>query len=197
MPRIRRLLAPVLLLGAAVAQPAFAQTPHPISFEGRAGVALPERDSRELDIGWIVDATLRFELTPGLDAYAGYSFGSSALDISDQIEDVDVDIRDHGFRSGLRADLRVGMPRATPWVEFGVLLNRTEVKASNSDESDSEHSEWGLGFEAGAGLSFPVRPRISLTPGIRYRTHKIEFEDIGGTGHADYIVVDLGVNVRI
>ena len=195
MPRIHRLLAPVVLLGAAVAHPAFAQTLHPVSFEARAGAAFPERDSRELDIGWIVDATLRYELLPGLDAYAGYSFGSSTLDIDD--EAVDVDIRDHGFRSGLRADLRVGMPKATPWVEFGVLLNRIEVKASNSDDSASEHSEWGLGFEAGAGLSFPVRPRISLTPGIRYRTHKIEFEGTGGTGHADYIVVDLGVNVRI
>jgi len=195
MTRIRRLLAPVLLLGAAVAPPALAQTPHPFSVEARAGAVFPERDSRELDVGWIVDATLRYALTPGLDAYAGYSFGSSSLDLGD--ETVDVSVRDHGFRSGLRADLRVGTPKVTPWAEFGVLLNRTEVKASASGESDTERSKWGLGFEAGAGLSFPVAPRISLTPGIRYRTHKIEFEDSSGTGHADYIVVDLGVNVRI
>ena len=195
MTRVRRLLAPALLLCAALAQPALAQGTPPLSFEARAGVAFPERESRALDIGWIVDATLRYPLTPGLDAYAGYSYGSSSVDLDD--ETVDVSVRDHGVRAGLRGDLRAGTPSVTPWVEFGVLLNRAELRASDSGESESESSKWGLGFEAGAGLSFPVAPRISLTPGIRYRTHKIEFEDSGGTGHADYIVVDLGVNVRI
>ena len=64
-----------------------------------------------------MDATLRYQLTPGLDAYAGYSYGSSSADLDD--ETVDLSVRDHGVHAGLRGDLRVGTPSVTPWVEFG------------------------------------------------------------------------------
>jgi opacity protein-like surface antigen len=196
MTRIRRLLAPTLLLAAALAHPALAQT-HPFSFEVRGGVALPTGDFNDGGgTGFIVGGTVRYQVSPNADAYAGYDFASFPPDDPDA--DVDVHIRDHGARAGLRAYIPLtGMPAATPWVEAGLLVNRTSVRASNGGVSANVDADWALGFEGGAGVSISVAPRVSLTPGVRFRTHKADFGDDVGSTTVSYVAIDLGVHVRL
>jgi opacity protein-like surface antigen len=111
---------------------------------------------------------------------------------------VDVGIDDNTFRAGARVNVPLaGVVTVQPWVEAGVLVGRTSVSASNGDIGASLDSDWTVGFEGGAGLSFAVAPRVSLTPGVRYRQHKAEFDDFDGSGDVKYIAVDLGVNIKI
>jgi opacity protein-like surface antigen len=197
MTRTRRLLVPVLLLAAGVAQPALAQTTPPLSFEVRGGAGLPVSDfSDGVGSGWIVGGTVRYQANPGWNVYAGLDFASFPLD--EQDSDVDVRIRDYGLRTGIRTDLRfAAAPGATPWLEFGLLVNRASVRASAGEMSATVDSDWALGFEAGAGVSVPFSPRASFTPGVRYRLYRTGFDDVEGKADVEYFVVDLGIKVRL
>jgi opacity protein-like surface antigen len=197
MTRIRRLLAPALLVGAGLAQPALAQTTLPLAFEARGGVALPVGDFNDgAGTGWIVGGTVRYRVNPTVDVYAGYDYASFPPDDDDP--DVDVNLRDHGARAGVRADLRVGsLPSVTPWVEIGLMVNRTTVHASDNNISADVDADWALGGEAGAGLSIPVGTRASFTPGVRYRAHKADFGDDIGSTTVSYFAFDLGVQIRL
>jgi len=199
MTRTRRLLAPALLLGAALAHPALAQTTTPpIAFEIRGGVGLPTGDFNDgATTGWIVGGTVRYVVNPGLEVYAGYDYSSFPPDDPDP--DLDFDIRDHGVRAGARADIRPGgtVPSIAPWVEAGFMVNRTSVKATSGGVTGTVDADWALGFEVGAGVSVPFAGRAALTPGVRFRSHKADFgEDIGSTT-VSYFAIDLGVRVRL
>ncbi|HVG45088.1 MAG TPA: outer membrane beta-barrel protein [Longimicrobium sp.] len=196
MIRVRRLLAPALLLCAGLAQPALAQGAPPLSVEVRAGAGFPVADFNDDGAtGWIVGGTVRYRVNPALDAYAGYDYGSFSPDDPDP--DLEFTIRDQGIRSGVRAQLQAGTAPATPWIEAGFMLIRTSVSASSGGASGTVDAEWALGAEVGAGLSIALGPRASLTPGVRYRAHKADFGEELGSTTVTYFVVDLGVKVRL
>ena len=196
MTRIRRLLAPALLLGFALARPAAAQTPLPLSFEVRGGVGLPTGDFNDgAGTGWILGGTVRYRAQAVIDVYGGFDFASFPPD--EEEPGVDIAFRDYGVRAGVRYELMAVAPAITPWLEAGLLVNRTSVKASDDEVSATVDADWALGFESGAGLSISIGPRAALTPGVRFRSHKADFGDEIGSSTASYIVVDLGVLVRL
>ena len=198
MTRIRRLLAPALLLGAGLAQPALAQTtPLPLAFEVRGGAGIPIGDFEDgAGTGWIVGGTVRYLFSPGFEGYAGYDYASFPGEDTDP--DLDFDIRDHGLRLGVRADIRpAGAPAIAPWLESGLMVNRTSVSASSGNASGSIDADWALGFELGAGVSVPLGARAALTPGVRYRNHKADFGEELGSTTVSYFAVDVGIHVRL
>lgn len=196
MNRILRLLAPALLLAAGLARPARAQTPIPLLLEFRGGAGSPVGDfNHGSSNGWIVGGTVRYHTSPTADVYGGFDYASFPPD--DPEAGVDIAIRDYGLRFGMRADLpHAGTAALTPWVEGGLLLNRTSVKASDGVNSATVNSDWGLGAELGAGFSIPIGPGAALTPGIRYRTYKADFGSEIGRTNVGYFAVDLGVVLR-
>ncbi|HEX8904529.1 MAG TPA: outer membrane beta-barrel protein [Longimicrobiaceae bacterium] len=205
MTRMTRMFAPALLLGAFVALPARAQGILPFSAEVRGGVALPQGDFNDgADTGWGIGGTLRYRIAPMVDVYAGYdrfSFGADSS--SDFDEGVDVSIRDEGFRAGARFTFPLAstLTGLSPWVEGGATFNRTTLHASDGSASIDVNSDRSVGFEVGAGLNFAVAPRVSLSPGVRYRSHKASFDDAidGGDGSdvdANYFVVEVGLSIH-
>jgi opacity protein-like surface antigen len=199
--RVNKLLVPALLLGVAMVRPASAQTVLPFSFEARGGVALPTGDFADgASTGWNLGGTVHYRVAPMVSVYAGYEYVSFAVDSLDDFEDVDVNVIDQGFRAGARFDIPLaGLTRVAPWVEGGATLNQSSLKVSDSSTSVDLKSERKLGFEVGAGLSFAVAPKISVTPGVRYHSHQTKFEFEGETAEGDinYFTVDLGVHIRL
>lgn len=199
MTPIRGLLAPALVLAAVLAHTAHAQNTMPVSFEVRGGVAFPTDDFADgASTGWTVDGTVRYAVQPSLELYAGYQHASFSTDESADTEGVDVGIADDGVRAGARLNLLMGgMGAVRPWLEAGLIYDRTSVSGSDGETSVTFHSRWGLGFEAGAGFAVDLSPTISLTPGVRYRQHSTHFDlaDIGeGDLDASYVAVDVGIN---
>lgn len=204
MINLRRVLAPALVLCAGGAATARAQAELPVHFEARVGAGIPVGDFGDgAAPGWALGLTVRGDLKPGMEIYAGYDHFVFNADRSlDSDPEADVNIHDDGVRVGLRssyAALRVA--GAAPWLETGVIVNHTRLRATSGGASASFDSDWMVGFEAGAGLSFPVNPRLSLTPGVRYRQHRARFTDNGldgpGSITTSYFAVDLGANFHL
>jgi opacity protein-like surface antigen len=202
---IRKLLAPALLLGAALAHPARAQTVLPLSFEGRGGVAIPTGDFDDgTGLGWSVGGTVFFRAAPMVSVFGGFEHAMFTTDDDADFEGIDSDITDNGFRLGARFDVPTGaLTGLSPWVEGGATFNRTSINLSDGEgQSASFSSDRAVGFEVGAGLSFNVAPRVSITPGVRYRSHKADFGDIFEEGESveldvNYFTIDLGVHIRL
>ncbi|MFL5386260.1 MAG: outer membrane protein [Longimicrobiaceae bacterium] len=200
---IRKLLAPALLLGAALAHPARAQTAIPVSFEARGGVAIPSGEDFDegAGLGWSVGGTVFFRAAPMVSIYGGFEHAMFTTDEDEDLEGIDSDITDSGFRLGARFDVPFsGLTGVSPWVEGGATFNRTSINLSDGENSLSVDSNRGVGFEVGAGLAFNVAPRVSITPGVRYRSHKAEFSDIEGDEvelDVNYFTIDLGVHIRL
>jgi opacity protein-like surface antigen len=198
---IRKLLVPALVLGAALAQPARAQTILPISFEVRGGADIPTGDFADgAATGWNVGGTVHYRVAPMVGVYGGFEHTRFGVDDDGDFEGVDANITDQGFRLGARFDVPAGtLTGVSPWLEGGATFNRTSINASDGSTSVSVDSDRGVGFEVGAGFAFAVAPKISITPGVRYRSHKAKFDDDDESFEADvnYFTIDLGVHIRL
>lgn len=199
---IRRLLAPALVLSAVLATTASAQSTLPITIEVRGGAAIPMGDFDDgAGTGWGLGATVRYAVTPAVDLYAGYDRFEFGTDADLDEEEFDLGLSDSGFRTGARFSF-APLGSLRPWVEGGLLVNRSTVSISVESASIDVNSEWALGFEGGAGFAVPLSPRVSLTPGVRYRMHEAEFEaEETGEGpqsiDVSYLAIDIGVNIRL
>ena len=204
--QIRKLLVPACVLGAAaLAQPAQAQTILPLSFEARGGVVLPQGDLNDgASTGFTVGGAVHYRIAPMVSLYGGYDYSRFSVDDDSDFGNVDANLTDSGFRVGARFDVPLGaLTGVSPFVEGGATFNQTSVNLSDSGGGSSVgvDSDRNLGYEVGAGLSFNVAPKISLTPGVRYRSHTADFGDDGEGGDnkfdANYFSIDLGVHIRL
>jgi opacity protein-like surface antigen len=200
---IRKLLVPALVLGAALAQPARAQTILPLSFEARGGVAIPTGDFADgAGTGFNVGATVHYRVAPMVSVYAGYEYLRFAVDSLDDFEGVDAHFVDQGFRAGARFEVPLAgtMTGIQPWAEGGATFYQTSATATDGTTSVDLKADRKVGFEVGAGLNFAVAPKISLSPGVRYHSHKAEFDFGDGDtaeGDVNYFTVDIGVHIRL
>jgi len=203
--QIRKLLAPALLLGAALAHPARAQTVLPLSFEVRGGVAIPTGDFADgAGTGFNVGATVHYRVAPMVSVFAGYEYARFAVDSIDDFEfpGVDANFIDQGFRAGARFEVPLAgaMTGLQPWVEGSATFYQTSATATDGTTTVDIEADRKVGFQVGAGLNFAVAPKISLSPGVRYHSHKAEFDfGDGDTAEADvnYFTIDLGVHIRL
>jgi len=162
------------LMVAGIAAPAGAQSP--LSFEVTGDVAQPTRTfgAADLDTGWGIGLNARYRFMPHLSAYGGWEWHLSRS--NGLVAGQKLDVEDNGYTLGLRFEHPI-TPRTGYWVRAGGLYNHIEIETEDGHlVSDSGH---GLGWEAGAGLVFPLNPRLSLTPGVRYRSLTRDVE-IGG-----------------
>jgi hypothetical protein len=177
--------------------PSAAAGQSPFSVELGAGVAIPVQDygNAELGTGFGFGANVRYRFQPRLSAYAGWEWHHFSADLPPS----ELDVEQTGYTLGLRFENPLGSARAegdpSPawWLRAGVLLAHMELE-DETGESAGE-TDHGLGWEAGAGISWPLTNRIALAPGVRIRMLKREIDM--GLGMQDatltYIAAGLGV----
>lgn len=171
-------------------QPALAQSRW--SFEMSGDAAFPTRTlvGADLQTGGGFGANFRYRFMPHLAAYAGWEWH---MQQSDQLlVGETLDLNDTGYAFGLRFEHPL-VARTAGWLRAGGLANHIEIENASGDIiQDTGH---GLGWEAGAGLTIPIRPRFAITPGVRYRTLSRDITVGGPTRSSTLSYVTTGIGL--
>ena len=80
------------------------------------------------------------------------------------------------------------------WVMGGAAFDHTEVEIDGESVGDSDH---GFGWEAGAGVSFAVSDRISLLPGVRYRSFTPDLGESEDDPSVSYLAAEIGLSWKL
>ena len=188
--------AAAMLAGTTVS----AQTPA-ISIEVRGGYTIPMGDWNDDELfenGFGAGVTVTAMVAPRMGVYAGWEMFRFPVDEDELGVDADADGTDAGFRAGLASFIPIpSSPAVTPFTELGLVYNTFEISASNGNNSAGIESEWGLGYEAGVGAIIQVAPQVDVVPTIRFRQHKVEFEDVEGSDDVQYFAFGVGLRLRM
>jgi opacity protein-like surface antigen len=179
--------AAAMLAGAGVAS---AQGRWSVELSGGAAFATEKIGDADLNTGFGLGLTGRYRFLPHLAVYGGWDWHHFTVD--QPVGGEDVDIEDTGYTFGLRFEHPL-VSRVAGWVRAGGTANHIELEnESGSLVSDSGH---GLGWEIGGGLSVPIGTRLTLTPGVRYRSLSRDVEIGGVTTPTDlrYVVAGAGI----
>lgn len=191
----------IALTTALVSAPAAAQGLLPFSVEVRAGAAFPTGDfgeNEDVETGFGFEVNAKYQMIPLIAVYAGYdryTFGGNTEGLA---EDVEAETVDSGLALGLQASIPLAVVTGlSPWVRGGVIYNQASAEISDGTSAITIESEQTLGFEVGGGLSIPLGPAISVTPGVRYRAYSPEFEFGGETTEGDlsYVAAEVGLSL--
>jgi hypothetical protein len=187
-------LAALALAGTAQAQ---AVPVSPFSVEVRGGLAFPMNDLDDVaDSGITVGANGTFMFTPSVGLYAGFTYNSFSL--GQEAEDLDLDgsINTYGFDAGLKAMFPSPTLPVTPFVKGGLVYHKLELDVEGVDLGDEDDTDFGLGFEAGAGVMVPLGPRLSFTPAMSYTTFRPNYQGENDGDNVTSFRVDVGLNIR-
>ena len=151
------LLAATSLCLLLSASPVQAQSPAPFELELKVGPAFTTQEvqGESLGNGFGAEATIAYWFTRRLAVYGGWDWRSFAPDRS--FAGADTDIEETGYAYGLRFEYpfivgRGSSPRLR--LHAGATYDHIEIEDADGDLiGDSDH---GVGWEAGAGVAFPV-----------------------------------------
>ena len=193
---MRRLISlaavvPLLFVATAAAQTA---PPSRWSVEVSGDAAFPTRElaGAELRTGAGFGANVRYRLQPHLAAYAGWEW--HVQQTKQLVPGQTLDLNDNGYTFGLRFDHPV-LARTNGWLRAGAMVNHIEIE--QDDGSALQDTKHGLGWEAGAGLSVPLTQRLSIAPGVRFRTLSRDITVNNRTQSSTLSYVTTGVGLVI
>jgi hypothetical protein len=189
MLRVTTVITAALLVASS---PVAAQTRWSAELDGGLAVPTGRLAGADLETGFGLGANLRYRLQQHLSAYAGWEYHSFRTDAVLGANKIDVD--DTGYTLGLRFEHPVA-GRVAGWLRAGGLANHMELENAAGDIiSDTGH---GLGYEVGGGLAIPFGTRVSLTPGVRYRSLSRDLEIGTASGSARLSYITLGTGLAI
>lgn len=172
----------VFALTTAVAALTFAggaEAQGPLSVEVRGGFAFPTGSFADFEGGlsnaYTVGANARFQVTPMLGIYGGYSFTAFSRDAGGTGVDV------AGPEGGVIASFAGGS--LSPFVKGGVVYQTI-------DDQHGHELERNLGFEVGGGVEIPLGRTISFTPAVSYTSIPSNETDVS------HVKADVGMRFR-
>lgn len=188
---------------AGLAGSAGAQGSKPFTLEARGGLAYPmETFDQGAKVGFLVGATAKYSPLPFISLYGGWDFARFGAEDDAGFAGVDTRVKDSGLRIGgeLGVPLAGLMSGIAPYFQAGVTFTRARVDVSGDESGTLEfESEVTRGFEVGGGGRIWVAPSFSITPEIRYRRTRPDFDEAPPLGIANevaYLVTSLGVNLH-
>jgi opacity protein-like surface antigen len=184
----------LLLTGPATAQDAW-------ELDVRAGASNPTEDlgPDALDTGFGFEATIGYRFLPHLSAYGGWDWRHFEFEPEVSFAGTDAGVEETGYAFGLRFEHPFSRERSDGIafrVRAGATLNHIEIEDDDGEEvADSGH---GLGWEGGAGITFPLTDALRLSPVVRYRSlsRDIDIDDVTTEVDLRYIAAELGVTWR-
>jgi hypothetical protein len=178
-----------------MAQTAIAEDKWRVELRGDAAFPTQDLDNANLDTGFGFEAIVAYKFMPHLGAYAGWGwhhFGSDGASFAG----TDVTFEETGYTFGLEFIHPIGKSSASYFVQAGGLYNHIEVEDDNLGiTTDSGH---GLGWQIGAGISFPLDAdkKWHVTPSLRYRSlsRDMEFSGVKTDVDLSYVAVGVGIS---
>jgi hypothetical protein len=187
-----------VLVGSAAAQGA-----KPFTVEARGGLAYPmETFDQGAKVGFLAGATAKYSPLPFISVYGGWDFARFGAEDDAGFAGVDTWVKDSGLRVGgeLGVPLAGLMSGIAPYFQAGVTFTRARVDVSGGEAGTLEfESDVTRGFEVGGGARIWVAPSFSITPEIRYRRTRPDFEEAPPLEIANevaYLVTSLGFNLH-
>jgi len=163
-----------------------------LSFDARGGYSFPMSDfgdTTESDFGF--GAGLVFSLTESFGIYGGWA--RDAFGCEDQVVcDEDAQIHVQGFEAGVKFIIPTEA-RILPWLKAGAIAHEVKFE-SDAFESESDR-EWG--FQAAAGLDFPLGEVVSVSPGLRFNMLETSDDGLFENPEVKYLSFDLGLHFHI
>lgn len=167
----------------------------------RAGAAHPTQDIGDdaLDTGFGFEATLAYRFLPHLAAYGGWDWRTFEFEEATTFAGEGVDLEETGYAFGLRFEHPFAGASGTGpayRIHAGATVNHVELEDDAGDRvADSGH---GLGWEAGAGVTFPLSDAWRLAPAVRYRSlsRDVDIDDVTTQIELRYVAAELGVTWR-
>ena len=180
------------LLLAALAALAFAPAADAqLTLELRGGAAMGSYEATSAGFqtvpGPSLGATLGYAITPRIEAFAG--FGREQFGCE---EGFCAGVEPTFIRSGAEAGLRYALP-ARLWVRGAVAYQ--SLSASSIAHGGDDSSGGSPGIRVGAGIGFPVSPRLTLTPGLEYSRFNTDLD--GGDDGVGVVTAGLGLRIRL
>ena len=189
-----RLFATAAITLLALASTADAQR---VTTDLRLVAAMPATELADADLGTGVGigATIAFRVQPHLHVYGGWDWIRFSSD--DSFAGAKTDFEETGYTFGLRFEhpLRVDS-RLSYRLEAGGVYKHTEIEDEEGElVVNSGH---GLGYEAGAGLLFPISNGVNLATTLRWRARANEFKvgSIVTSGDLNYVGLEIGLSKR-
>ncbi len=156
---MKKTMAGIVAALAAVtfSDQARAQSIIPFSVEAQASAAVPTGDFGDVEggigTGYGFGVKAGVKLNPLFGVYGGYSWTGYDFDVGDDR------LTQQGFDGGIRVGL--GLLPMSPYARGGVVYHKLD--AGHGHDEDNK-----LGYEVGAGLSFPLGMVLSVTPEVTY-----------------------------
>jgi opacity protein-like surface antigen len=161
---IRRLLFGIPLLLGLCASSALAQSRFSLDFNGGAAIPTSDLGDAALKTGTGLGLAANVRVLPHLHLYAGWEWHRFVTDEPFLANDYDVEDTGYAFGTKFQHPLTT---KLDSWIRLGGLYNHVELEEDGDVASDSGHE---LGWEAGGGLGYAVSDKVSIMPGVRYRT---------------------------
>ena len=143
----------------------------------------------DLGNGLGVGANVSVRVLPHLAAYVGWDYHGFRAETLFARSDLDVE--ETGYSFGTRFDHPIAGAPALMF-KVGGTYGHIELENTAGDlVADSGH---GFGWEAGAGVEFPLGNRWHITPGVRFRSLKrdIDVDDIRRPVTLRYVAAEVG-----
>jgi opacity protein-like surface antigen len=164
------------------------------SFDLKSGVSYATEDLGDADLGVGIgfDGTFAYRILPHLSAYAGW--GWNQFNAEESFAGKDIDFEETGYSLGFKFIHPFGESNISYLVHAGAVYNHIEVENNDGDIiSDSGH---GLGWQIGAGLSFPISGQLFINPTVSYRSlsRDIEIANVKTGVDQNYITAGVGLS---
>ena len=166
----------------------------PLQLEARGGAWIPKADLVGAQ-GFEGEASagpsygVHFMLKRGFISFvAGFSehrFGCAQAECGEAVDFVST-----AWDLGVRLNLR--QEGIMPWVSLGATAAVFDAHVETGAGVVTEDSDFGWGYEVGAGALVPLGGRFFIDSGMRYGRSDVDFAS-RGTLETRYIVVDLGL----
>ncbi len=162
----------------------------------RGGPALSIRDvgQDELNTGFGFEGSVGYRLLDYIAAYAGWDWHRFSADQS--FAGPNTDFGESGFAYGLRFERPYsGETSSGLAYRFRVGGTYHQIEIQDEDGEVIADSGYGIGWEGGFGITFPLSDRWRLSPAGRYRslTRDVTIGNTVTEVDLQYLALDLGV----
>jgi opacity protein-like surface antigen len=195
-------VVPLVLLPLLLASEAAAQRSTPFSAEIRGGAAVPVGSFRRVaDVGWTAGAGAVYRFTRVVGVFLDYDRASmdSKSDATLGGSTLDGSITTSAVRTGVQWTFPVSWEHLHPYLRTGVFFGQVSADVDSGTGSRRVDADRLTSFSLGVGADVSIRPKIAITPGIRYNGYSPRFQLSGEESDVRlpvrYLSLTLGVRV--
>lgn len=177
----------ILLLMTTSILTCFAQSNWTLAFRGGANVPVEKLGAVDLKTGVGFEGQIGLRVLPHLYFNTGWGWNRFAA------KNTSSDYEETGYLLGAQLVHPVVGSRLHLVLGANALYNHVEVENSAGDIVYNSGHGWG--WQADAGLGFPIGRQVMLTPAVRYHSLSRKMAENGGNTPADLRYVSAGLSL--